>query len=75
MKAKSHVFDQWFVAQFGKRPDRRKLYDIEKAASDARYAARKLDHICDQVTIWEDRRNAAYKAYLAGKDGIKCSNK
>lgn len=64
-------FNSWFKAQFGERPDKRSASTLEHQAINARYAANALTTLSDQVQIWEDRRNAAYKAYLVGKDGIK----
>lgn len=61
-------FDEWFIAQFGERPDSRPIFEIQESAkahdTQARYARLRLA----LVEEWESRRHAALMAWQASKD-------
>lgn len=68
MARKRSAFDAWFVAQYGPRPSRLSLIQLDERMDAARAEWSRLSDEYARAYQWDDNRDAALKAWQA-KEG------
>jgi hypothetical protein len=63
-------FDDWFVAQHGKRPSRQPYHELEAEAKAVAILAAEAKSLLERVRLWDERRTSAMYAWNI-KDGDK----
>lgn len=65
------TFSQWFETQFGGAPSPETLTDLRRQLHDAEVGVSALRLTVEAVATWQDRRDAALKAWQAREDLIR----
>jgi hypothetical protein len=62
-------FDKWFTAQFGKRPSKKELSNLESEIEVSQWKYQNAAKLFYDVHAWEEKRKAALYAWNARTGG------